>query len=69
MRKTEFHYPDKGVNASWGCACGHLSNPIWYESTEKAEEQRQARESSPCWDCQQKAAAARPVPEAVATTG
>lgn len=53
MRKTELHYPDKGVNASWAHACGHLSNPVWYESTAEAEARREEMESASCWECRQ----------------
>jgi hypothetical protein len=64
MPVTEIHHEKEGVLVSWGHTCGHLSNPIWYESPEQAERERPSRESSTCWSCRHP-----PTPRAGDTTG
>lgn len=51
MADSEVHHQREGVLASWGHACGHLSNPIPYESREAAEAARAGMEAQPCWEC------------------
>ena len=50
-RETIFSHGREGLLAFWGHTCGHLSNPIWYESTEVAEKKRAEMEARACWSC------------------
>lgn len=51
MPASVFSHTKGGLLVSWAHSCGHLSNPIDYESTEKAESVRAAWERRPCWGC------------------
>lgn len=48
---TEFHYMKAGLLVSWGHRCGHLGNPMYYDTTGKAEAARSSMEARDCWEC------------------
>jgi hypothetical protein len=53
MPASVFSHAKGGLLVSWAHSCGHLSNPIPYEATEKSEAVRAAWEGRVCWPCRQ----------------